>query len=47
MEWVGDDSLITQLVHYSPVFVRDGKPLTVTRPYVDVDGAEIIVLLMA
>ena len=42
-----DDSLLTEAVQDSPVGVGDCKPLTVSRTNVDVQGAEIVVLLMA
>ncbi len=40
------DSLLTQLVHHSPVLVGDRKPLTVALSDVDVDRTEIVVLLV-
>lgn len=38
--------LFAKVVDDAPVWFRHSKPLTVTRTNVDVDGAEIIVLLM-
>lgn len=40
------DSLLAELIDRLPVVLMDSKPLTVTGPDIDVDRAEIVVLLM-
>lgn len=40
-------SLLTESVDVLPVMLMDSKPLTVTRSDVNVDRAEIVVLLVA
>jgi len=39
-------SLLTECVDGVPVVLMNSEPLAVTRPNVDVDGAEVVVLLM-
>lgn len=39
-------SLLAEFVDSLPVVLVDGKPFAVARPDVDVDRAEIVVLLM-
>lgn len=41
------DSLLTKGVDGLPVVLVDSEPLTVARANVDVDRAEVVVLLMA
>ena len=41
------DSLFAELVEDAPVLVVDGKPLAVSWANVDVEGAEVVVLLVA
>lgn len=40
-------SLLTEFVDSFPVVLMHRKPFAVTRPNIDVDRAEIIVLLVA
>ena len=42
-----NNSLFTELVEDPPILVVHGKPLAVPWANVDVDGAEVVVLLMA
>lgn len=44
--WEPLHSLLAEFVDRLPVVLVDGKPFAVTRPDVDVDRAEIVVLLM-
>ena len=41
------DSLFAEAVDDAPVGVRHAEPLAVAGPDVDVDGAEVVVLLVA
>lgn len=41
------DSLLTELVEDTPVSVVNRKPLTIPRANVDVDRAEVVVLLVS
>ena len=41
------DSLFAEAVDDAPVSVRHAEPLAVAGPDVDVDGAEVVVLLVA
>lgn len=39
--------LFTEITDGLPVVVMNGKPLTVSRPNIDVYGTEVIVLLVS
>ena len=44
---VVDVVLLTETLERAPVFVRHAEPLRIPRTNIDVDGAEVVVLLMS
>jgi len=39
--------LFTKLMYYAPVIIINRKPLTITRPNIDINGCKTIIFLVA